>query len=147
MLNRTILQGRMVADPELKKTQSGVSSLTFTVAWSRKIKEVETKCFLRCKAWRERAEMISRYFVKGQEIIVEGTLETETWETKDGQKRSDIVLAVSDAHFCGKKEANACSNTSEPITHPESLQTPVSGFNCDVQTTFQDLGDLDQLPF
>lgn len=147
MLNRTIIQGRMVADPELKKTQSGVSSLTFTVAWSRKIKEVETKCFIRCKAWRERAEMISRYFVKGQEIIVEGTLETETWETKDGQKRSDIVLTVSDAHFCGKKEANACSHTSEPITHPEALQTPVSGFNGDVQTTFQDFGDLDQLPF
>lgn len=58
MINHTAYQGRLTADPELAKTQSGVSRLDFTIAWSDKYKEIETKCFLQCKAWRSTAEFI-----------------------------------------------------------------------------------------
>ena len=57
-----------ITDPELKQTGSGVPYIKFTIAWSKKVKEVEKKCFLRCTAWRSTAEMIAKYFVKGQEI-------------------------------------------------------------------------------
>lgn len=107
MLNHLSLQGRMVADPELKDTNSGMKVVNFRVAWSEKFKDRETKLFLECKAFSGLAEHISRYFTKGQEIAVEGKLNTEEWTGQDGQKRSKVVLMVSSVHFCGRKQDNA----------------------------------------
>lgn len=99
MVNKVIIQGRLTKDPELKQTQSGVPFLNFTVAWSEKYKEVETKCFLLCKAWRQTAEFINTYFRKGQEIALEGRMVTEEW--KEGE---NVTLCLVDrAHFCGSK--------------------------------------------
>lgn len=103
MLNRVLYQGRLTKDIELRYTQSGVAYCNFTVAWSETYKEIETKCFLNCKAWRGAAETLANYFHKGKEIIVEGRLNTEEWE-QDGEKRSRTVLSVDKVHFCGKKE-------------------------------------------
>lgn len=110
MINHLILQGRLVADPELRQTQSGTNVCSFRVAWSEKYKEIETKLFLSCTAWRGTGEMISKYFSKGKEIIVEGKLSTRTWE-KDGENRSSIELTVDKAHFCGPKDGDS-TNTS-----------------------------------
>ena len=105
MVNKMILQGRLTADPELRTTQSGISVIEFTVAWSEKYNEIETKCFLRCKAWRGTAEFVSKYFTKGQEIAVEGKIITEQWE-KDGQPQSRTICDVEKVHFCGSKGSN-----------------------------------------
>ena len=80
MINSVNFQGRLVRDIELKHTDSQVAHTEFTIAWSEKYKEVETKCFLRCKAWRQSAEFLSKYFSKGQEIAISGHLVTEEWE-------------------------------------------------------------------
>ena len=77
MINKVLIQGRLTKEPELKQTQSGVPVLLFTVAWSEKYKETETKCFLLCKAWRTTAEFINKYFHKGQEIGIDGRMVTE----------------------------------------------------------------------
>lgn len=108
MVNRIILQGRLVKDIELKEV-GGFQMTEFTVAWSEKYKEAETKCFLRCKAWRSTAEFISKYFSKGQELIVEGRMVTEEWE-KDGQKQSRSICNVEKVDFCGSKASNADNN-------------------------------------
>ena len=108
MVNKMILQGRLTAHPELRQTQSGISFIEFTVAWSEKYNEIETKCFLRCKAWRSTAEFISKYFIKGQEIAVEGKIVTEEWE-KDGQKQSRTICDIDKVHFCGSKTSNISS--------------------------------------
>ena len=100
MLNKLLYQGRLVADPEVKQTQSGVPYLEITIAWSEKYKETETNCFMRCKAWRNTAEFIGKWFRKGQEILIEGHMVTETWE-KDGQKQSRTICNVEKANFCG----------------------------------------------
>lgn len=97
----------MVADPELKDTNSGTKVVNFRVAWSEKYKDKETKLFLECKAFSALAEHISRYFTKGQEIALEGKLNTEEWKSQDGQNRSKVVLMVSSVHFCGRKQDNA----------------------------------------
>ena len=104
MLNHVAIQGRMVADPELKDTNSGVKVVNFRIAWSEKFKDRENKLFIECKAFSGLAEHIAKYFVKGQEIAVEGKLNTEEWKSQDGQNRSKIVLMVNGAHFCGKKQ-------------------------------------------
>ena len=132
MLNNLDLQGRMVADPELKDTNSGTKVSNFRIAWSEKYKEKESKLFLDCKAFSAQAEFLCKYFRKGQDIIVQGKLNTEEWETQDGQKRSKIVLLVSNIFFCGKKDGNGDAQQS---TAPEGQQ---GGFTA-VET--------DELPF
>lgn len=111
MLNRAVLQGRLTRDPEMRTTQSGVSVASFTVAWSEKYKETETKCFLSCTAWRNTGEFVSKYFTKGQEIVVEGQLSTRSYDDKDGIKRTVTELTVDKAHFCGPKR----DEQSEPL--------------------------------
>ena len=125
MVNKLIFQGRMVADPELKHTQSDVANSEFTVAWSEKYKDTETKCFLRCKAWRSNAEFISKYFRKGQEIVIEGHMITEQWES-DGEKKIRTICLVDKANFCGSKADNGSySGNSKPVPKPE---TDADGF-------------------
>lgn len=99
MVNKVILQGRLTKDPELRQTQSGIESLLFTVAWSEKYKEVEKKCFMLCRAWRQTAVFINKFFSKGSEIAIEGHLEQEEWNNDN----KPIVLVVDKAHFCGSK--------------------------------------------
>ena len=108
MLNRVLFQGRLVRDIELKEV-GGFQMTEFTVAWSEKYKDTETKCFLRCKAWRSTAEFLSKFFSKGQELIVEGRMVTEEWE-KDGQKQSRSICNVEKVHFCGSKGSNTENN-------------------------------------
>lgn len=114
MVNKMILQGRMVADPELKQTNSGVPVCSFRVAWSEKYKETETKLFLPCTAWRGTAELISKHFHKGKEIIVEGRLSTRHWQDKDGNPRSSNDLTVSSVHFAGSKSDAGPAPDQEP---------------------------------
>lgn len=103
MLNRICYQGRLVKDPEIKVTQNNISKLEFTIAWSEKYKDTETKCFLRCIAWRNTAEFISKYFNKGSEITIEGRMVTEQWTDQDGKTQSRNVCIIDKANFCGSK--------------------------------------------
>ena len=123
MLNHLSMQGRMVADPEVKNTNSGSQVVNFRIAWSEKYKDRENKCFLECKAFGTQAEFLGKYFRKGQEILVEGKLNTEEWETQDGQKRSKIVLLVSNLHFCGKKDGGTgeVQQNMTPVVDPDVL--------------------------
>lgn len=123
MVNSLVFQGRLTADVELKKTQSGISHAEFTIAWSEKYKEIETKCFLRCKAWRQTAEFISKYFAKGAQILIEGRMVTEEWENENG-KQSRILCEVEKVHFCGGKSESTQSTTgggasTEPMPNVE----------------------------
>lgn len=120
MVNKLIFQGRMVADPELKYTQSDVANTEFTIAWSEKYKDTETKCFLRCKAWRNNAEFISKYFKKGQEIVIEGHMITEQWEA-DGENKSRTICLIDKANFCGSKSSDGGSAANaKPAPKPET---------------------------
>jgi single-strand DNA-binding protein len=124
MINSVNFQGRLVRDIELKYTDSQVAHTEFTVAWSEKYKEAETKCFLRCKAWRQTAEFLSKYFAKGQEIAISGRLVTEEWE-KDGEKQSRTICMVDKAHFCGSKlsdsEKTANNSGNDFMSIPDGI--------------------------
>ena len=122
MQNHVGFQGRLAKDIELKYTASNVTYAEFTVCWSEKYKEIETKCFLRCKAWRNTAEFINKYFHKGDMIIIDGHLVTEEWE-KDGQKQSRTICLIDKAHFAGSK-VNAAPATD--VGAPSNIDS--SGF-------------------
>lgn len=139
MINHMTLQGRLVADPELRNTQNGVAVCSFRVAWSETYKETETKLFLQCTAWRSTAEMISRYFQKGKEIAVEGKLSTRDWTDNDGNKRQSTELTVDRVHFCGSKTDGDGQGGYRPAGRPVDVQPG---------NDFQELTDDDgELPF
>lgn len=103
MLNKMIIQGRMVRDVELRRTTSGTAVASFTVAWSEKYKDTERKLFLPCVAWGNNAEFAAKWFDKGVELVAEGSLGSRSWTDKSGNKRETIELTVDRLHFCGSK--------------------------------------------
>ena len=109
MLNRSIIMGRITANPELRQTQGGVSVLSFTVAvdsrFTNQNGERQTN-FIHCVAWRHTAEFISKYFVKGQMIAVDGSLQSRSYVDKNGNNRSVLELVVENVSFCGSKTEN-----------------------------------------
>lgn len=124
MVNKVIFHGRMVRDAELKDV-NGFKVTEFTIAWSEKYKETETRCFLRCKAWRSTAEFIEKYFKKGQEICIEGRMVTEEWE-KEGEKQSRTICTVEKVHFCGSKASNNESTKNNDFVNvPENVSEEI----------------------
>jgi len=127
MINKVILQGRFVADPVLEQ-KGGFDMCEFTVAWSDKYKDRETKCFLRCKTWREQAKFVTNYFSKGQECVIEGRLETEEWE-KDGKKQSRTICNVERVNFCGPKASGSDKSTPPVEAGKEDFMDVPPGMN------------------
>lgn len=122
MLNVVALLGRLTADPELRRTPSGVSVTTFTVAVNRSyVKqggERQTD-FIDVVAWRNTAEFISKYFRKGQMIAVQGSIQTRSYEDKQGNKRKAVEIVAKEASFCGSKEAPK-QERKEEYTPPDT---------------------------
>ena len=133
MVNKLILQGRMVADPELRHTQSGVAVCSFRVAWSEKYKDTETKLFLPCTAWRGTGEMIAKHFQKGKEIILEGKLSTRSWKDNNGNDRQTTELTVERAHFAGSKSdgGSGAYRSAEPNVSGADF-TDLDGYDGDL---------------
>ena len=106
MLNLVVLQGRLVRDPELKKTNSGASVVSGTLAVDRDYQPGgEKKCdFVDFTAWRQTAEFISKWFRKGNLVMVKGELHSRKWQDKDGNNRINWEVEVDDAWFCGDRK-------------------------------------------
>ena len=107
MLNHIIIMGRLVRDPELRRTGSGVAVASFRVAVDRDYAPKdggERKAdFIDCVAWRQTGEFISKYFAKGRMIVVDGRLEMRDWTDKDGNKRTSAEINVANAYFGDNK--------------------------------------------
>jgi len=107
MLNHIVIMGRLVRDPELRRTGSGVAVASFRVAVDRDFAPKdggERKAdFIDCVAWRQTGEFISKYFSKGRMIVVDGRLEMRDWTDKDGNKRTSAEVVVANAYFGDSK--------------------------------------------
>ena len=106
MLNRVILMGRLVADPELKTTGSGISVTSFRIAVDRSyVKQGEERKadFIDIVCWRQTAEFVCRYFGKGSMIAVEGQLQTRTYQAKDGSNRYVTEVVADNVSFTGER--------------------------------------------
>ena len=107
MLNHITLMGRLVRDPELRRTGSGVAVASFRIAVDRDYSPKdggERKAdFIDCVAWRQTGEFISKYFTKGRMIVVDGRLEMRDWTDKDGNKRTSAEVVVDNAYFGDSK--------------------------------------------
>lgn len=123
MINNATLMGRLTADPELKKSPSGISVVTFSLAVSRPISregEERPTDFITCVAWRGTAEFIVKYFRKGQMLAVVGAIQTHNYEDKNGNKRKYTEVRVREASFCGNKEKKIVVEPSESAVPAQS---------------------------
>jgi single-strand DNA-binding protein len=136
--NRAILGGRLTSDIELKQTQSGTPVCTFTIAINRKrAKDGEQQSdFISCVAFKERAELISKYFRKGSSICIVGEIQTRKWQDSNGNNRFATEVIVNEVNFVDSKSDNTTAST--PTYMPDAYKTPSFEANN---------GDDDNLPF
>lgn len=121
MLSKQITQGRFTADPELKTTQSGVPVCSFTIASEDDVKQKDgTRAtdFIDCVAWRGTAEFISKYFTKGQMILVMGRPKPRTYKDKNDVTHKVTELRVETAYFCDSKKDGDQSTGGQTYAAP-----------------------------
>ena len=103
MLNKIFLHGRLVADPEMRHTPSGVAVTSFRLAVDRDFKDRETgekkADFINIVAWRNTAEFVSRYFTKGRMAVVDGRLQMRDYTDRDGNKRTAAEVVAENVYF------------------------------------------------
>ena len=121
MLNKTFLQGRLVADPELRHTAGGVAWASFRLAVDRDFKDRETgerqADFISVLAWRQTALFVEKYFSKGRMAIVEGKLQTRNYE-KDGV-RVYVTEVVADNVYFGDSKRDDGGSKPDEFREPE----------------------------
>lgn len=106
MLNKMILSGRLTRDPELRKTTTGTSVCSFSVAVDEDYKSEDGErktTFIDVVAWRGCGEFVSKWFGKGDQIIVDGRLQLRDWTDKDGNKRRSAEVVAENVYFAGSK--------------------------------------------
>ena len=133
MLNKIMLQGRIVNDIDVKTTPGGASVCTFRIAVDRDFKnqngQKETD-FVTIVAWKNTAEFVYKYFGKGRMILLEGRLQMRNWTDKDGNKRTAAEVVAENVYFSDSKKDE------------DSYSAPATG-----GWTEMDGGNEDVLPF
>ena len=147
MINNVVLMGRLTAVPELKTTQSGISTVRFSIAVERRYNkqgEERQTDFIDCVAWRQTAEFVSKYFNKGSMIAVEGSIQTRNYEDKNGNKRKAVEVQVDNVSFCGSKGETGTGGGNPNL---DVLKDKVEQFNAPQNGgSYTDIPD-DDLPF
>ena len=158
MLNHITIMGRLVRDPELRRTGSGIAVASFTVALERDIGgrdggEKETD-FIDCVAWRQTGEFVSKYFTKGRMIVVSGRLQIRSWTDKDGNKRRTAEVVADNCYFGDSKRdgdgGNAYGGNSYSSNYSSAPAPSYGGYTAPSApaSDFAMLDDDDaQLPF
>lgn len=130
-MNKVILVGRLTADPELRQTQSGISSCRFTIAVDRRFADKNSgerqADFISCTAWRQTAEFISRYFSKGKLIAVEGSLRTGSYADRNHPDVTHYTtdVFVDNVEFVGGKgESGGSQGGYQNNSYQNNFQTP-----------------------
>lgn len=129
MINRVILMGRLVADPELKTTNTGISVTSFRIAVDRSYVKAGAERqadFFDVVAWRSTAEFVCRNSSKGSLIAVDGRLQSRQYQTKDGQNRTAIEVVADNISFTGERrdDSQGTYRQLEPVVTPPQNMYP-----------------------
>ncbi len=136
MINRVVLVGRITKDPELRKTQSGTSVVSFTIACNRRVpSQGQDADFINCVAWDKTADFMTQYVKKGALLGLEGRIQTRSYDDRDG-KRVYVTEVVADSvqFLESKKQAENVQNEAYPVQNNECAD-----YAADIET--------DDLPF
>ncbi len=125
-INKVLLSGRLTRDPELRYTPSGVAVITFSLALNRRYKDQsgewkEEVSFVNVVAWQRQAELASEFLKKGSAVFVEGRLQSRSWETSEGSKRSVIEVRAERLQFLDRvrREGEPAEGSSADVSSEE----------------------------
>ena len=138
-MNKVILTGRLTQTPELKTTNTGASVLQFSLAVRRSFKNTDGEYdtdFINCVAWRQTAELIAKYFAKGDGITISGAIQTRKYTAKDGSDRKAVEVVVGEIEFPLTRN-NGNSQNNNMVNKPSDNQN----------NDFAKLANDDDLPF
>lgn len=147
MLNNAVIMGRLVADPELRTTGSGISVSSFTVAVDRRFNrqgEDRQADFIDIIAWRQTAEFVCKYFRKGSMIAVQGYIQTRMYEDKSGNKRKAVEIVADNVSFCGSKAESGTGSYSRDGGY--AAAQPAPSYSTADEGDFKEIPE-DDLPF
>lgn len=159
MLNVVVLMGRLVADPELRHTTSGIATCSFRIAVDRnfvRAGEERKADFIDIVVWRQTAEFVCKYFRKGNLIAVEGSIQTRNYEDKQGNKRTAFEVVANNVSFTGERSGGSqgayggqgsygAPAQPAPAARPASAE-PVS-YAVGSADDFAVIDDNDDIPF
>lgn len=131
-MNKVILMGRMVTDPENRQTQTGKTCTRFRIAVNRPGKDQQTD-FFSCIAWGKTSEFISRNFHKGKPIMIDGRIQNNDYTDKSGTKHYSAEIIVENVEFCGDK--------AEAPTQVAYLSEGYPGYQTEPRGNVPQLGD------
>ena len=138
--NKVILIGNITKDLELKQTPNGVSVCSFDIAVNRKLSRDEVD-FISIVAWRQQAEFVTKYFKKGQAILVCGQIQTRSYTDKQGNKRTAVEVVADEVSFVGNKESATEAKSGAPA-QPYMPSTYTSN-----NQNFEEIDVDDDIPF
>ncbi|MBQ9392819.1 MAG: single-stranded DNA-binding protein [Oscillospiraceae bacterium] len=154
MLNRVVIMGRLVRDPELRRTQSGISVTSFRLACDSDFKSQSgerTTTWIDVVAWRQTAEFVSKYFAKGRMAVVEGRLQSRDWTDKDGNKRTTIEIVADNVYFGDSRRDGDGDREGGYGGAPSYNNAPGGGYAPPVGGTSSDFAEIEEedgeLPF
>ena len=140
MLNLVAVMGRLARDPEMRQTTTGKNVVSFSIACDRGRKDANGQSqtdWLNVVAWDKTAEFICRYFQKGQLIVIDGRLQSRSYQDKNGQNRTATEIVVQNVNFAGSKE-----NTHTAQWNAQSAAPALSQGSGDDYAEIEDNGDL-----
>lgn len=151
-MNVVVLQGRLCNEPEVKHTGTDipVCSVRIAVDAGADPQGGRKADFINVVAWRGTATFLAKYFVKGQQIIVNGRLKSRSWEDADGQKRSTMEVVADNIYFSGSapNASNAPSGMQAPYTAPvPSYAETGEQARFDFRNDFRPMEDDEDVPF
>ena len=149
-MDRTEIIGNLTKDPELRVTQTGINVCTFTVAVNQRLTKAQRDAgqqpqakYYRVTAWRELADICSKYLAKGRKVYVDGTISASAYTSQDGSIRASLELTAKDVEFLSGKNDSDGSSTAAPVAQASTqapADNPTAGFT---PTTVED----EELPF
>lgn len=132
-LNKVFLIGNLTRDPELRYAPSGSAVATFTIATNRTYtsqsgEKKEEVCYVRIVVWAKMAEICGEYLSKGSPVFVEGRLQSRSWETSNGEKRSTIEVVAQSVQFLGRGKSSKSAATGDlsPEQSMDAFETDTS---------------------
>lgn len=149
MLNKVILMGRLTRDPEFRQTTSGTPVCRFSLAINRQFANKQTgereTDFVDCDAWRSTAEFISRYFSKGQMILVEGQLRNNNYTDNNGVKHYAMRVLVDNVSFCESKGSSENQQQEAPAQIQQTTAAPRAAAPASEPLNIGDLGEFEEI--
>ena len=152
MLNVAVLMGRLVADPELRQTPNGIAVTQFRIAIDRRFNRAggeRQADFIDIVAWRQTAEFVCKYFRKGSMIAVQGSIQTRSYEDKNGNKRTAVEVVADNVSFTGSKSESGTAGgyTGGHSYAAPAASMPVPSFAQGSADDFAVVDDNEDLPF